>query len=412
MRNKNFIIVVIGQIISLFGNAIQRFCMSLYILDLTGSASVFSIILALSNIPYILFAPIAGLLADRVNRKKIMMYLDFFSFLLLAVYAIILNNGMDNAIIVGIVMFILSIIYTLYNPSVTSSIPQIVRKEELIKANGIIQQVGAVVNLAGPIIAGILYGFFSIKVIVIINAISFLLSAILEMFLEIPDIELKEKIKNPILESLREMKNSFIYLKEKKQIVFGIIASYGLVNIFVVPILSIISPYFIKIELNMSSAIYGFIEALFVLGMIIGGILVTFKPNMFKMRDIHKTMYPMIIAIFAMAFSTYITKDNKFIALSIYSLSGLLIMLSLSLSNIVSLTFIQSEVKEEMLGRVSALSTAIATATIGPGQLIYGQLIDLSFKLSYILILSFLLSVIVVIFVKWNARGNLIKEKI
>ena len=70
MRNKNFVIVVIGQIISLFGNAIQRFCMSLYILDLTGSAATFSTILAISNIPYILFAPIAGLLADTVNRKK------------------------------------------------------------------------------------------------------------------------------------------------------------------------------------------------------------------------------------------------------------------------------------------------------------------------------------------------------
>lgn len=92
MKNKNFIIVVIGQIISLFGNAIQRFCMSLYILDLTGSAATFSTILAVSTIPYILFAPIAGLLADRVNRKKIMVYLDLFSFLLLGVYSIILRN--------------------------------------------------------------------------------------------------------------------------------------------------------------------------------------------------------------------------------------------------------------------------------------------------------------------------------
>lgn len=49
MKNKNFIIMVIGQIISLFGNAIQRFCMSLYILDLTGSAAVFGGILAIST---------------------------------------------------------------------------------------------------------------------------------------------------------------------------------------------------------------------------------------------------------------------------------------------------------------------------------------------------------------------------
>lgn len=412
MKNKNFIIVVIGQIISLFGNAIQRFCMSLYILDLTGSAATFSTILAVSTIPYILFAPIAGLLADRVNRKKIMVYLDLFSFLLLGVYSIILRNGMDNSLIVGIVMFVLSIVYTLYSPSVTSCIPQIVSKEELISANGIIQQVGAIVNLVGPIAAGILYSIFSIKVIVIINAISFLISAILEMFLEIPDLEFKAKIKNPILESFGEMKKSFIYLRQKKKIVLGIIVSYGLTNIFIVPILSIISPYFIKIELNMSSTAYGFVEAIFVLGMIIGGLLVTFKPKMFKMKDIHKTMYPMVIAIITMAASTYLVLENKFIVLSIYSIAGLGIMLSLALSNIVSLTYIQIEVKEEMLGRVSALSTAIATASVGPGQLIYGQLIDLNLKLYHILFVTFLLSIGVVKFVKWNARRELIIEKI
>ena len=75
MKNKNFIIIVIGQIISLLGNAIQIFCMSLYILNLTGSAAVFASILAISTIPYILFAPIAGLLSDTVNRKKITLLL-------------------------------------------------------------------------------------------------------------------------------------------------------------------------------------------------------------------------------------------------------------------------------------------------------------------------------------------------
>ena len=53
MKNKNFIIIVIGQIISLFGNAIQRFSMSLYLLEFTGSTASFSIILAISTIPYI-----------------------------------------------------------------------------------------------------------------------------------------------------------------------------------------------------------------------------------------------------------------------------------------------------------------------------------------------------------------------
>lgn len=404
MKNKNFIIMIIGQIISLFGNAIQRFCMSLYILDLTGSAAVFGGILAISTIPYVLFAPIAGLLADTVNRKKIMVYLDFVSSALMVVYSIILISGRDNTIIVAGVMFMLSIIYTLYSPAVTASIPQIVEKERLASANGIVQQVGYIVNLGGPIVAGVLYSFFGIKMIVILNAVSFLISAILELFLDIPDLKVKDKFKNPLLKSIKEMKKSFIYLKEKKKIVLGIIVSYGLTNIFIVPILSIVTPYFINIKLNMPSSIYGFTEAIFVLGMIIGGMIIIFKPKLFNMKKLHRTMYPMIIAIAIMGIATYLNTDNKFVALGLYSLGGLGIMLSLALSNILSLTYIQEEVKEDMLGKVSAFSTAVATISITPGQIIYGQLIEFNFSLFYILILTIIFSIGVVSFIKWNVR--------
>ncbi|MFW2491834.1 MFS transporter [Clostridium chromiireducens] len=404
MKNKNFIIIVAGQIISLFGNAIQRFCMSLYILNLTGSAAVFGIILAISTIPYVLFAPIAGLLADTVNRKKIMIYLDLVSSMLMAIYSIILVSGRDNTIIVASVMFILSAIYTLYSPAVTASIPQIVEREKLTSANGIVQQVGYIVNLAGPIVAGILYSFVGMKIVVVLNAVSFLICAILELFLEIPDLEVKEKLDNSLLKSVKEMKKSFLYLKEKKKIVLGIILSYALNNIFIVPILSVVTPYFINIKMNMPSSIYGFIEAIFVLGMIIGGFLVTFKPKLFSMKKMHKTMYPMVIAILIMGIATYLNMENKFIALGLYALGGLGIMFSLALSNIISLTYIQEEVREDMLGKVSAFSTAIATISITPGQLIYGQLIDYNFSLFNILILTTIFSLGVVTFVKWNVR--------
>ncbi|AWK51745.1 MFS transporter [Clostridium beijerinckii] len=405
MKNKNFIIIVIGQIISLFGNAIQRFCMSLYILDLTGSAAVFSRILAISTIPYILFAPISGLLADTVNRKKIMVYLDFVSAALMAIYGVILISGRDNTVIVASVMFMLSVIYTLYSPAVTASIPQIVEKEKLASANGIIQQVGSIVNLLGPIIAGLLYSFIGIKMVVILNAISFLLSAILELFLDIPNLRVKEKFKNPLLKSITEMKKSFIYLKEKKKVVLGIIVSYALTNIFVVPILSIVTPYFINIKMNMPSSIYGFIEAIFVLGMIIGGLIITFKPKLFKMKKLHKTMYPMIIAMIIMGIATCLNTENKLLILALYSIGGFGIMLSLALSNIISLTHIQEEVRGDMLGKVSAFSTAVATVSVTPGQLFYGQLIDLNFSLFNILILTSIFSIGVVMFIKWNVRN-------
>lgn len=415
MKNKNFIIIVIGQVISLFGNAIQRFSMSLYLLEFTGSTATFANILAISTIPYILFAPIAGRLSDNINRKKIMVYLDLFCSILIGGYAFILLKGNDSALIVGTVMFMLSICATLYGPAVTSSIPQIVEEDKLTSANGIINQVGSIVNFVGPILAGILYGILGIKIIVIINAASFLISAIMEMFLDIPDVVEKDEINcidkenNKLLsidfvkKSFADMKESFAYLKDEKKIVLGIIASYALCNIFLVPILSIVAPYFINVFLGLSSEIFGIVEAICVLGMILGGFWISVKPNMFSMKKVHYTYFPMIAGVIVMSILGFIKLNNYALA-GIFALGGLAIMLSLSLSNVLTLTFIQKQVPGEMLGRVSAFSTAVATISVAPGQLLFGQVIDMGIPIGIILLVSAMFNIGLMLFIKWNVR--------
>ena len=410
MKNKNFIIIVIGQIISLFGNAIQRFSMSLYLLEFTGSTAAFANILAISTIPYILFAPIAGKLSDSLNRKKIMVYLDLFCAFLIGGYAFILFKGNDHELIVALVMFILSICYTLYGPAVVSSIPQIVENDKLVSANGIINQVGSIVNFVGPILAGLLYGILGIKVIVIINACSFLLSAIIELFLDIPDAfkidaEKKEKLLSIdfIKKSFSDMKESFIYLKREKKIVLGIIASYAFCNIFLVPILSIVAPYFINILLGLPSEVYGIVEGICVLGMILGGFLISIKPNLFSMKKLHYTYYPMIIGVTLMSILGFI-KVNNYVMAGFFAICGMAIMLSLSLSNILTLTFIQKEVPANMLGRVSAFSTAVATISVAPGQLLFGQVIDMGIPLGILLLVTAIFNIGLVLFIKWNIK--------
>lgn len=407
MKNKNFIIIVLGQIISLFGNSIQRFSMSLYLLQFTGSTATFANILAISTIPYIIFAPIAGKLSDSVSKKKIMVYLDFFCAILIGGYAFVLLREKDSTLIIGVVMFMLSICYTLYGPAVTASIPQMVEEDKLTSANGIINQVNSIVNFLGPILAGILYGLLGIKLIVIINAISFLISAIIELFIDIKDIEKnKEKVfsMNFINKSFIDMKDSFVYLKNKKKIILGIIASYAFCNIFLVPILSIVSPYFINIFLNLSSKVYGIVEAICVLGMILGGFFISIKPNLFSIKKVHYTYYPMILGVTIMTILGFI-KLNNYIMAGIFAFSGMLIMFSLALSNVLTLTFIQKEVPLNMLGRVSAFSTAIATISVAPGQLLFGQVIDKKVPLGIIFIVALILNLGLILFNKWNVKN-------
>lgn len=417
MKNKNFIIIVIGQIISLLGNSIQRFSMSLYLLEFTGSTATFANILAISTIPYILFAPIAGRLSDKINRKKIMIYLDFFCSALIGAYALVLFKGRDHEVIVGAVMFILSICYTLYGPAVVSSIPQIVEEEKLTSANGIINQVNSIVNFVGPMLAGVLYGLLGIKVIVVINAVSFLLAAIMELFLDIPDISRdeeqnlnnknveKEKLMSIdfIKKSFIDMKNTFSYLKKEKKIVLGIIISYGLCNIFIVPILSIVAPYLINILLKLPSEVYGIVEGICVLGMLLGGLWISLKPKMFSIKKVHYTYLPMIIGVSLMSTVGFVKLNNYALA-GIFALGGMAIMLSLALSNVLTLTFIQKEVPMSMLGSVSAFSTAVATISVAPGQLLFGQVIELGIPIGIVLGVVAIINIGFILFIKWNVR--------
>ena len=81
--------MVIGQIISLFGNAILHFALPLYLLRETGSSALFGVVTACSFLPMVILSPIGGAVADRVNKRSMMAGLDFFTAGLILMYALI-----------------------------------------------------------------------------------------------------------------------------------------------------------------------------------------------------------------------------------------------------------------------------------------------------------------------------------
>lgn len=89
LLSRDFVLLVAGQGISLFGNVMLRFAMSMWVLDETGSATIFASVLAISIVPTILLSPFGGVLADRVNRRTIMVALDAISAVLVLASAIV-----------------------------------------------------------------------------------------------------------------------------------------------------------------------------------------------------------------------------------------------------------------------------------------------------------------------------------
>ena len=89
--SKDFTLVVAGQIISLFGNNILRFALPLFILQQSGSAALFGFVSASAFVPMVIMSPIGGIIADRVNKQRIMVFLDTVTAVIIATFMLLMG---------------------------------------------------------------------------------------------------------------------------------------------------------------------------------------------------------------------------------------------------------------------------------------------------------------------------------
>lgn len=159
--SKDFYLVVIGQIISLFGNAVIRFALPLHLLSVTGSAALLGVVSGVAFLPLVVMSPIGGLIADRMNKRNIMVVLDFFTAGLVLLFLVLSGRGSLVSLIL-IMLFLLYGISGAYQPSVQASIPLLVSEEAVMPANAIINMVSSLSGLLGPALGGIAYGLWGI----------------------------------------------------------------------------------------------------------------------------------------------------------------------------------------------------------------------------------------------------------
>ncbi|MGD6873687.1 MFS transporter [Sutcliffiella horikoshii] len=257
--NRHFKLMVIGQVVSMFGASVLRFALSLYILDLTGSATIFGTILALSIVPTIFISPIGGAIADRFDKKKLMVTLDAISGTLIAVFALLLVSDNVTVVAIAILMTALTLISAMYQPAVQSSIPVLVPKELLLKSNGVISGVMSISNFIGPIVGGVLYSFVSIKAIVIVSAICFFLAAVMEMFLKIP---FEKRPPQPLVKMVvSDIKEGLMYIIHDNRFILKSITVTFIVSLFIAPMFFVGLPYMIKILFGMPDTFFGFTQS-------------------------------------------------------------------------------------------------------------------------------------------------------
>lgn len=176
---RDFTLVVIGQIISLFGNAILRFALPYYLLKETGSSTLFGLVTACSFLPMVVLSMVGGILADRINKRNIMVGLDFSTAIIITLFYLSLGKLPMVPLFIVFLMLLYGISGA-YQPSVQASVPLLVSSDKLTVGNAVINQVNTLANFVGPAIGGIVLQFYGIMPILIASIVCFTFSAIME----------------------------------------------------------------------------------------------------------------------------------------------------------------------------------------------------------------------------------------
>ncbi|MEJ8555096.1 MFS transporter [Tepidibacter sp. Z1-5] len=381
--SKDFSLIVIGQIISLMGNAVLRFTLPLYLLDTTGSSTLFGGILAIAIIPTILLSPFGGMIADRVNKRNIMIILDLLTAIIMIAFGITLS-GSPSVLTISIVLILLSVIQSFYQPTVQASIPVLLSEDNILKGNAIVNQINGLSNLLGPILAGFLYGFLGFMSIVIFSGISFFISAVIEIFINIPFIPQKKE-SNIFKVVAHDFKLSKNFIINDKPIIFKIILIIAAFNLFLTAMITVGLPAIIKGKLGLSNQLYALSQSMLMIGTLIGGILVGLLS-----KKIHANKSGILFLTTTLALlpigGTLVLNLNPILSYVIIVCSTVFIMVVGTMFNIMIMVFIQKETPLHIMSKVVAFISTISMSALPLGQLMYGYLFDVMIDKAYLII--------------------------
>jgi len=408
IKQKDFGLLILGKLVSLLGSNMQQFALSLYVLQLTGSAAIFASMLSISIIPRLLLSPIAGVFGDWFDRKKTIVLLDFLNSLIIAFYAVLfIIRGALTLPMIYVFVIVLEIVEIFFHSAMAAVIPSMVKKEELMEANSFNSLVMNIGQLIAPILGAALYGAFGLKIVLIVNSICFMLSALSEMFINIPKKHKKpEKIDvKSFVASLKEG----IDIIKKNRLIYTMISLGTLINFSVAPLFSVGLIFIIKEVLKATDFQFGLFQSVLSLSMIVAPILCG---GIMRRMKVGKLCYLSFLAIgLVILFMVPIPSKILMNSLNSNLLPYILLMAAafiigvlVTVANISLGTIFEQVTPVELMGRTSTIFNLAVTVFIPVGQMLFGFLYDI-ISPSYVVALSGIILILSVL----KYKNNLLK---
>lgn len=369
---KNFTLLILGQLTSLFGNFILKLALSMYVLEVTGSAAIFAGILSAATIPTILLSPLGGILADRANRRNIMVALDALTGISVLCAALFLSDS--NAIaVISTLLIVLSVLGAFETPTVQACIPTMLQGDNITKGNAAVNQVASLSYLTAPMLGGVLYAMLGLTPVMYASVGCFFITALFECFIKLNS---QPRDKGGMLRTIKQdFLSSIRYISKEQESLSKMLLLTAFSRFFVMGTTAVGLPFLVRTVLGFNAKYYGLAESALAVATILGSIAAGILTQKLKIHNLPLLLASLGIFMLpaGLVFPLPVSAAVKY-AVTIVSFCGM--QAAISIFSIFTVSLIQQRTPNHFIGKVMAYTSAITLCAQPAGQILYGFLFD------------------------------------
>lgn len=361
---RKFITMYAGQAFSIVGSAVVQFALFWQLTITTESAMVLSIAMICAFLPVALLGPFAGVIADRFNRKKVMIIADCFVALTSIIIGAGFIFGFASTKFIYFFLFLRGIGNALHSPAMQATIPMLVPQEELEKVGGWGMLVESGASMLGPVLGAMMMNILPIYAIMIIDIAGAILASVALLFIHVPSVERSQE--KPTV--IQDLKIGFHELVNNKPLFAMSIPALFMILAYM-PMAALL-PLFIRTNFGGGAFHEGIVEFVYALGMMLGAIVI-------GMRSGGKNPFITIsIAIIGIGLSAGIGGLLTAQFYIVFVFLAFFMGFSDSFFNVTFMAYIQKTVSEENMGKVISITMTIMSLSMPFGLIISGPITE------------------------------------
>lgn len=369
-KMTTFLVIWVGQFISLVGSGLTGFGLSVWIYTQTGQATPMAITALAYSLPRILISPIAGSVVDRFNRKLIMLLADSAAFLVTVAYGVLIFTDQLQIWHIYALAAVSATFGAFQEPAYGASITMMVPKNQLARAAGI-QQIGsAMQSILVPVLAGVLYGLIGFRGIIVIDIATYFFAIGALIWAHIPQPEMVTDTGSGGKPSMwKDAAFGWRYLRERPGLI-TLLLYFAVVNFF----LSLSGVLSAPLVLSFGTPTeMGLVQMAGGAAMLIGGLAISAWGGPKTRR-----VWGVVLTIFLSGFGFFIVGLRP--TTWVVALGNFIFLIFIPVAAALSQTVWQVKVPADVQGRVFAMRGMVAASIIPLANLIAGPLADQVFE--------------------------------